>query len=138
MVTASARRLPAFASGSAVVMLSKVIVTWPPTTSCSAGGLPLYGTCCMSTPAMLLKSSPDRCCDVPLPLEANVYLPGFAFISATSSATFFAGTFGLMTSRFGSRAISVIGTKSRTGSYGRLLYSDALIACVLIVPPTSV
>ena len=36
---------------------------------------------------------------------------------------------------FGTRAIIVIATKSLTGSYGRSLYSDALIACVLIVPP---
>src|SRR5207253_8858280 len=45
VVTASARSLPAFASGHAVVILSKVIATRPPTTSCSAGGLPLYGLC---------------------------------------------------------------------------------------------
>ena len=70
----------------------------------------------MSTPAMLLKSSPDRCCDVPLPLDANEYLPGFAFNNAMSSATFFAGISGLTTSMFGTRAISVIGTKSFTGS----------------------
>ena len=51
----SARSLPAFASGHAVVMLSNVIVTCPPITSCSAGGLPLYGMCCMSTPAIALE-----------------------------------------------------------------------------------
>src|SRR5207253_8074722 len=79
VVTASARSLPAFASGHAVVILSKVIATRPPTTSCSAGGLPLYGMCCMSTPAIALNSSPDKCCEVPLPLEAKLYLPGFAF-----------------------------------------------------------
>ena len=60
---------------------------------------------------------------------------GLAFISAISSLTFFAGTSGLTTSRFGTRAISVMGAKSLTGSYGSFLYSDALIACVLIVPP---
>ena len=70
----------------------------------------------MSTPAMLLNSSPDRCCDVPLPLEAKVYLPGFFFISAMSSATVFAGTSLFTTSMLGTRAISVIGTKSFTGS----------------------
>ncbi len=116
VVTASALSLPALASGHAVVMLSKVIVTWPPTTSCSAGGLPLYGMCCMSTPAIVLKSSPDRCCDVPLPDEANVYFPGLAFSKTTSSFTSFAGTPGLTTSMFGTRAIIVIGMKSLTGS----------------------
>ena len=89
----------------------------------------------MSVPDIDLKSSPERCCDVPLPLDANVYLPGFALSSTISSVTFFAGTSGLTTSMFGTRASSTIGTKSLTGSYGRLLYSDALIACVLIVPP---
>ena len=82
---------PPWPAASAVVMLSNVIVTCPPITSCSAGGLPLYGMCCISTPAIDLNSSPDRCCDVPLPLDANVYLPGLAFISAISSATVFGG-----------------------------------------------
>src|SRR5438874_524941 len=82
VVRASARSLPDLARGKAVVMLSKVIVTCPPTTSCNAGGLPLYGMCCIWTPAIDLKSSPDRCCDVPLPLDANVYLLGLAFRSA--------------------------------------------------------
>ena len=76
----------------------------------------MYGMCCMSTPAMLLKSSPDKCCDVPLPLDANEYLPGLAFNSVINSATFLAAMSGLMTSMFGTRAISVIGTKSFTGS----------------------
>jgi hypothetical protein len=97
-------------------MLSNVMLTWPPITSVSAGGLPLYGTCCISTPAMPLNSSPERCCDVPLPLEAKFQLPGFAFMSLMSSATFLAGMSLLTTSMFGTRAISVIATKSFTGS----------------------
>src|SRR5204862_2215687 len=101
VVTASARSVPPLASGHAVVMLSNVIATWPPTTSCSAGGLPLYGMSRMSTPAMLLKSSPDKCCDVPLPLDANEYLPGLAFNSVINSVTFCAGMSGLTTRRFG-------------------------------------
>ena len=70
----------------------------------------------MSVPDIDLKSSPDRCCDVPLPLDANEYLPGLAFRSAISSFTSFAGTDGLITSMFGTRAISVIAAKSFTGS----------------------
>ena len=90
----------------------------------------------MSTPAIVLNSSPDRCCDVPLPLEANEYLPGLALSSAISSFTSFAGSAGLITSMFGTRAISVIGDEVLApGRSGRFLYSDALIACVLIVPP---
>ena len=77
--------------------------------------------CCISVPDIALKSSPERCCDVPLPLEANEYLLGLAFRSAISSFTSFAGTAGLITSMFGTRAINVIATKSLIGSYGRFL-----------------
>jgi len=103
-------------NGHAVVMLSKVIATCPPTTSASAGGLPRYGMCCISTPVIVLNSSPERCCDVPLPLDAKLYLPGLALSSAINSRTSFAGNSGLTTSMFGTRTISVIGAKSRTGS----------------------
>ena len=36
--------------------------------------------------------------ELPEPEEANVRLPGFAFASAISSATVFAGTWGFTTS----------------------------------------
>ena len=50
--------------------------------------------CSTSMPAMLLKSSPERCVELPAPDEANDSLPGCAFASATSSTTDFAGTSG--------------------------------------------
>ena len=46
-------------------------------------------------------------------------------MSWISSATFFAGMSLLITSMFGTRAISVIAAKSFTGSYGRLLVQAA-------------
>ena len=52
--------------------------TWPPSRSCSAGALPLYGTCVICTPAITLKSSPDKWIDVPLPDDAKLSLPGLA------------------------------------------------------------
>ena len=42
--------------------------------------------------------------------------PGFCFASAISSATDFAGTFGLTIRMFGAVAAIVIGAKSRIGS----------------------
>src|ERR1700682_6278780 len=59
-VTAIARNLPPLICGSADGRLSNMICTWPPTRSVSAGELPLYGTCVMSTPAMVLNNSPER------------------------------------------------------------------------------
>jgi len=59
--------LPAFAGGYAVLILSNDMLTWPATASAMAWGLPLYGTCCIFVPDRLLKSSPARCADVPLP-----------------------------------------------------------------------
>ncbi len=72
----------------------------------------------MSTLASCLNSSPDRCCDVPLPADANVSVPGFAFASAINSGTDFAGLFGGTISTLALVPISVIGTKLLTGSYG--------------------
>jgi len=74
--------LPAFAGGHAVVMLSKLIDTVPDRRSGSNGPLPLYGMCCIETPAMVLKRSPEMCWEVPLPAEPKLYLLGFAFSSA--------------------------------------------------------
>ena len=56
--------------GRAEAMLSNIIETWPPATSCNPGGLPLYGTCCICTPAIALNISPAKCWELPLPAEA--------------------------------------------------------------------
>ncbi len=69
-VTASARSLPARMWGSDEGMLSNIMFTCPPSRSVTAGALPLYGMCSMSTPAIDLNSSPERWMLVPLPLDA--------------------------------------------------------------------
>ena len=56
---------------------------------------------------------------MPAPLLANVSLPGCFFASSTNSASVCAGTeAALTTTRLGIVAISVMGAKSRIGSYG--------------------
>jgi hypothetical protein len=87
LVTASARSAPDFTCGSEVVIVSNIIVTWPPRRSLSAGALPLYGTWTMSTLAVVFRSSPDRCAPAPAPPEANWSCPGLAFAAAISSCT---------------------------------------------------
>ena len=74
---------------------SNISCTWPPIRSVSAGALPLYGTCSMSMPAAILNASPERCCDVALPADANASDGFDDFASATSSFTERAASFGL-------------------------------------------
>jgi hypothetical protein len=69
VVTASGRTLPALISGIAGGRLPMNITMRPAITSVSAGDAPLYGTCTTSTPAIDLKSSADRCAELPLPPE---------------------------------------------------------------------
>ena len=103
-------------SGRPAVSWSNMNVTWPPTTSANAGGVPLYGTCVSCTPIRSANSSPARCVEVPAPDEANVRLFGSFFSSAIRSATEFTPRFGLTNSAFGMKPTSVIGSKSFTGS----------------------
>src|SRR5262249_31990614 len=56
----------------------KITCTWPPSRSVIAGAPPRDGTCTKSTPAIILNSSPERCCGVPLPADAILILPGLA------------------------------------------------------------
>src|SRR4029453_15257097 len=86
-VTASARSLPALICGSDGGRLSNISCTWPLRRSAKAGALPLYGTCVICTPAITLKSSPDRWIDVPLPDDAKLSFPGLALAQAMSSCT---------------------------------------------------
>src|SRR5206468_2875559 len=64
-LTASARTRPLSTWGLAVSALANVAAIWPPMTSVTAAAVPRYGTCCRSMPAMLFKSSIERCGDVP-------------------------------------------------------------------------
>ena len=50
--------------------------TCPPSRSVSAGPAPRYGTCTMSTPVIILNSSPPTWIEVPLPADAMLTLPG--------------------------------------------------------------
>jgi hypothetical protein len=59
-------------------MLSNITCTVPLIMSVSAGAEPRYGICVRSIPVMILKSSPERCTEVPLPEEAQLILPGLA------------------------------------------------------------
>ena len=52
--------------------------TWPPSRSVSAGTEPRYGTCTMSTPAIILNSSPATWRRFRLPADAMLILPGLA------------------------------------------------------------
>ncbi|MCY1308391.1 hypothetical protein D9M69_517950 [compost metagenome] len=70
VVTPSARTLPLLMKGMAVSTSVKVMLTWPPSRSFSAGPVPLYGMCWKSVPVTLLNSTPARCDDAPLPDEA--------------------------------------------------------------------
>ncbi len=70
----------------------------------------------MSVPVSCLNISPARWIVVPEPDEAMLYLPGFAFKSAISSGTVFAGTLGWTTSMLGHTDMPAIGEKSFTGS----------------------
>src|SRR6185437_12819383 len=60
LVTASARSFPALMNGNDDGRLSNINCTCPPIRSVSAGALPLYGTCVISTPVITLNNSPDR------------------------------------------------------------------------------
>ena len=85
----------------------------------------------MSMPAMLLNSSPDMCGAPPVPLEANVSLPGLALPYAMSSFTLFTGSLGLTTSTSGTTCVRITGSKLFTVSYGSFLNITGLIAWLL-------
>ena len=71
------RTLPDFTCGEIDVRLSNMSCTWPPIRSEMPCGLPLYGTCTICVPVMILNSSPPRWPVVPLPPDAFKSLPGF-------------------------------------------------------------
>ena len=93
-------------------------------------GAPLrYGTCVMLMPASFCSSTPDRCCELPLPEDAYVMSPGCAFANAINSLILFTGTDGCADNTFGMRVSTVMATKSRSGSYGSLGKRNALMTC---------
>ena len=70
----------------------------------------------MSVFVMLLKSSKERCGDVPTPVVPYSSLPGLAFASAMNSLSVFAGTLGCTTSMFGVNPMRASIAKSRNWS----------------------
>ena len=73
----------------------------------------------MSTPVIILNSSPERWTEVPFPEVAQLILPGLALAWATNSATVFAGTAGFTSITFGTRM------KPATGSVSRMKLKDS-------------
>jgi len=69
-VTASARSLPAFTSGTTVSAEAKKKSTCPPSSAAIAGLLPLKGTCVIFTPASLANFSASTWVELPMLPEA--------------------------------------------------------------------
>ena len=87
---------------------------------------------------MVRKSSPARCDVVPLPADAKFTLPGLAFAYWISPVTDVTGSSGFTNSIAAISVIRETGAKSLTGSKRRFVYSAGLIACVPLVPYSSV
>src|SRR6266508_3097639 len=64
LITANGRSLPALMCSIDSGKGLKITCTWPPSRSVVAGAPPRYGTWTMSTPAVILNSSPTTCCGV--------------------------------------------------------------------------
>ncbi len=85
--TASARSLPSLMSPAVEPNGAMKKCTRPVMTSVSASGMPLWGTCTTSMPALLRIISPPKCVALPVPAEVKLSCPGFALASATRSLT---------------------------------------------------
>ena len=64
------RTAPDFTWPRIAVTVSKIIAVRPASRSGCAAELPLYGTCCILVPVMLMKSSAAMCSELPGPLDA--------------------------------------------------------------------
>ena len=83
----------------------------PAATAMSAGAAPLYGTCVMLMPAIILNSSPARWPVPASPEEPKLIVPGFALASAISSFTEAAGSAGCTISASGLSPMSATGSE---------------------------
>lgn len=92
----------------------------------------------MLKPAIELNISIARCAPPPLPDVPELSCPGFALASAMNSLSVFAGSAACTVTRYGVTAASVIGAKSRTGSYARFAYMLTLVDIELIEHISSV
>ena len=112
--------MPPFTCGSAAVIGAKKQHTRPAMVSAIASGVPLYGTCVTSMPVASLSFSTLRCVPLPMPAEAKLSSPGFAFASATKSASVLQPDCGPTISTFGWPASGAMLVKSFSVSYGSL------------------
>src|SRR5262249_1670596 len=94
--------------------LSNADCTWPLSRSVTSGAEPRYGTCCMLTPAVNLKSSPATCEVEPVPNDASVILPGLASSTAINPATALAASVVCTSSTSGERTTPEPIAMSRT------------------------
>ena len=115
-----------------------MVSTWLPSSSDSAGPLPLYGTCSTLMPAMLANSSIAKWLVVPAPAEAIVSLPGRAFAAATTPAIELKPDFGLASTTSGTACTVEIGAKSFNESYGSFLKITGLTDSGPLEPTSSV
>ena len=70
VATPIARSLPALNCSPAVSVSANITCTCPPTRSSSAGAPPLYGTCTMSMPVIILNISAAIWLALPMPADA--------------------------------------------------------------------
>ena len=135
-VMPSALILPARTCGSMEEGVSIMKLIWPPIKSCSAGAVPLYGTCSILMPVVDMRSSVVRCAAAPMPLEAKVSWPGLAFASSIRSFIVVAGSELVAHTISGEVASNDTCSKLLTESYGSLAYSVWLAACAAITVPS--
>ncbi len=118
VLTAIPLILPAFICGTAVAAVANTSCMLPATRSIIAGPPPLYGTCTILVPAMVLNNSSARCPVPPTPEEPP--LSDLLLASAIISFTDLTGTDGCSTSTLVESTASVTGEKSLIGSKGSL------------------
>ena len=116
LVTAITRMRPVLPCCTTVEIGASIICASPDNTPVTDCPPPLYGTCTHFTPVMVMNSSPDRCEVEPLPAEAKVNSPGFAFDNAINSLIDFAGTEGCSATALKNFVIRHTGAKSFNGS----------------------
>src|SRR6516225_7684223 len=102
--------------GSDEGVASNITCTWPAKRSVSAGDEPRYGTWTISTPAIILNSSPTTWCVEPLPADAMLILPGVALGVGVNSGQVLGGPDGFTSMMKQKVASPLIGAMSRMKS----------------------
>ena len=77
-ITASARKARALICGTTGLRISTAASICPPRRAVITAGVPLKGTTCTSTPALVLNSSAARFCVLPTLMVPTFSLPGLA------------------------------------------------------------